>query len=61
MGQVKVFERVRQLLKGLIRRWQFPQETKSGWRRLPGSDADRIWIADDFDDPLPPEIQKYFE
>jgi prevent-host-death family protein len=30
-------------------------------RRLPGTDAGKVWIADDFDDPLPPEIQKYFE
>jgi len=30
-------------------------------RRLPGMDAGKIWIADDFDAPLPPEIQKYFE
>ena len=28
--------------------------TIGGWR-------DRIWIADDFDDPLPPEIQAAFE
>lgn len=31
-------------------------------RRVPGMDAGKdFWIADDFDDPLPPEIQKYFE
>lgn len=30
-------------------------------RRLPGMDAGKVWIADDFDAPLPPEIQKYFE
>ena len=31
-------------------------------RRVPGMDADKeFWIADDFDGPLPPEIQKYFE
>lgn len=29
--------------------------------RVPGRDAGLIWMADDFDDPLPPEIQKYFE
>ena len=29
--------------------------------RVPGRDAGLIWISDDFDDPLPPEIQKYFE
>jgi prevent-host-death family protein len=21
----------------------------------------KVWISDDFDDPLPPEIQRYFE
>ena len=26
-----------------------------------GRYAGRGWIAEDFDDPLPPEIQKYFE
>jgi len=30
-------------------------------RRVPGEDAGKVWIADDFDAPLPPEIQKYFE
>lgn len=26
-----------------------------------GFARDDIWIAEDFDDPLPPEIQQYFE
>jgi prevent-host-death family protein len=26
-----------------------------------GKDRGKIWIADDFDAPLPPEIQAYFE
>ncbi len=30
-------------------------------RRVLGLDEGKVWIADDFDDPLPPEIQKYFE
>jgi prevent-host-death family protein len=30
-------------------------------RRVFGSMRGQIWIADDFDDPLPPELQKYFE
>jgi len=30
-------------------------------RRVPGMDKGKVWIADDFDAPLPPEIQKYFE
>jgi prevent-host-death family protein len=30
-------------------------------RRVPGEDEGKIWIAEDFDAPLPPEIQKYFE
>lgn len=29
--------------------------------RQPGLLKGAIWIADDFDDPLPPEIQKYFD
>jgi prevent-host-death family protein len=37
-----------------------PVEKKRA-RRVPGLDAGKVWIADDFDDPLPPEIQKYFE
>lgn len=37
-----------------------PVESKKN-RRVPGLDAGKIWIADDFDDPLPSEIQKYFE
>jgi prevent-host-death family protein len=31
-------------------------------KRVMGLDAGKdFWIAEDFDDPLPPEIQKYFE
>lgn len=30
-------------------------------RRTPGQDEGRIWIADDFDEPLPPEVQSRFE
>jgi prevent-host-death family protein len=30
-------------------------------RRKPGLFKGRIWISDDFDDPLPPELQKHFE
>jgi prevent-host-death family protein len=30
-------------------------------RRLPGQLKGMIWISPDFDDPLPPEIQRYFE
>lgn len=29
--------------------------------RTPGQDEGRIWIADDFDGPLPPEVQSSFE
>ncbi len=29
--------------------------------RTPGMWKGKIWVADDFDDPLPPEIQKYFD
>jgi len=29
--------------------------------RVWGQYAGRIWIADDFDAPLPPEIQQFFE
>jgi len=31
-----------------------PLRTPGGWKGL-------VWIADDFDDPLPPDIQKYFD
>ena len=37
-----------------------PVEKKRA-KRVLGLDAGKVWIADDFDDPLPPEIQKYFE
>jgi antitoxin (DNA-binding transcriptional repressor) of toxin-antitoxin stability system len=30
-------------------------------KRVPGGAKGMIWIADDFDDPLPPEIQQYFD
>lgn len=30
-------------------------------RRLPGGAKDTLWVSEDFDDPLPEEIQKYFE
>ena len=30
-------------------------------KRAPGGWKGQIWIADDFDDPLPPEIQRYFD
>ncbi len=30
-------------------------------RRVPGSARGQIWIAEDFDAPLPPELQKFFE
>jgi len=29
--------------------------------RVPGLDAGLVHIADDFDDPLPDDLQKYFE
>jgi prevent-host-death family protein len=30
-------------------------------KRVPGLDHGKVWIAEDFDAPLPPEIQKLFE
>ena len=30
-------------------------------RREPGADKGRIWIAEDFDAPLPPSVQELFE
>jgi len=30
-------------------------------KRVSGMDRGKVWIADDFDAPLPPEIQKLFE
>ena len=30
-------------------------------KRVPGLLRGQIWVADDFDDPLPPEIQRYFD
>jgi prevent-host-death family protein len=29
--------------------------------RIPGQDEGRLWIADDFDAPLPPEVQSLFQ
>ncbi len=30
-------------------------------KRVPGLDRGKVWIAEDFDAPLPPDIQKLFE
>lgn len=30
-------------------------------KRVPGRLKGQIWISPDFDDPLPPEIQRHFE
>ncbi len=30
-------------------------------RRIAGRDQGSAWIADNFNDPLPPELQKFFE
>jgi len=30
-------------------------------KRVPGLDHGKVWIAEDFDAPLPEEIQKLFE
>ena len=38
-----------------------PIEQPMPARRVPGSASGQIWVADDFNDPLPPEIQRYFE
>lgn len=35
--------------------------TETPSRRVPGSARGTLWVSDDFDDPLPEEIQKYFE
>ena len=29
--------------------------------RVPGQLRGKVWISPDFDDPLPPEIQRYFD
>ncbi len=33
----------------------------AGTERVPGSGRDKLTIADNFDDPLPPELMKFFE
>ncbi|HXV61217.1 MAG TPA: type II toxin-antitoxin system Phd/YefM family antitoxin [Vicinamibacteria bacterium] len=33
----------------------------AGKKRVPGQDRGKVWIAEDFDAPLPEEIQKLFE
>jgi prevent-host-death family protein len=30
-------------------------------KRVPGKDRGKVWIADDFDAPLPSDLQKLFE
>jgi len=30
-------------------------------KRVPGLDRGKVWIAEDFDAPLPPDVQKLFE
>ena len=37
-----------------------PIRAKTG-KRVPGQDAGDIWIAEDFDEPLPPNVQSSFE
>ncbi|MSP60866.1 MAG: hypothetical protein EXR72_11085 [Myxococcales bacterium] len=37
-----------------------PPEATSG-RRPMGIDAGKIWIADDFDAPLPPDLRRCFD
>ena len=34
---------------------------KRASRREAGSARGRVWVSDDFDAPLPPELQRYFE
>jgi prevent-host-death family protein len=43
--------------KGLVK--LVPMEEKKP-PRVPGRYEGQIWISDDFDDPLPEEIMKYF-
>jgi len=33
----------------------------TGSRRVPGQDKENAWIAEDFNDPLPDDLQKFFE
>lgn len=33
---------------------------KITFKRTPGQDTDTAWISDDFNRPLPEELQKYF-
>lgn len=35
--------------------------TEAGTRRVPGTAKGQIWIAEDFDAPLPEEVQEAFE
>jgi prevent-host-death family protein len=76
MGEVNVREAKAQFSK-LLRRVQAGEEVvisragKPVARLVPvaepkkprelGKDRGKIWIADDFDAPLPPEIQAYFD
>ncbi len=38
-----------------------PVEPRRKLRRVPGGDEGKIWIAPDFDDPLPDDILDAFE
>ncbi len=35
--------------------------SKAEKTRIPGRDRGKVWIADDFDAPLPQDIQQFFE
>jgi prevent-host-death family protein len=35
--------------------------TPAKGNRVAGSDTGKVWIAEDFDAPLPPELQRFFE
>ena len=62
----RLLEKVRQGEEVVIARSGTPVArlvavTESRPRRRPGGAKDTLWVADDFDDPLPEEIQKHFE
>lgn len=52
MAQVKSL--VRRLVDAFRMVWPGRQETTGIRGRVPGRDTGRVWIADDFDEPLPP-------
>ncbi len=60
LGEEIIIAKARKPVARLVPYAKSTPQTLCLKRRKPGSAEGLIFIRDDFDDPLPPEIQKYF-